>query len=78
MPQGNPERPNQEETAATTLFSIILGRFNVICLTPAVDMITGQDARTPHHGDSRKFRRVACEKGGAPIVCLDSTEEDAQ
>ena len=44
--RGNPKRLNQEETAATTLFSIILGRFNVICLTPQVDQITWKDAET--------------------------------
>lgn len=49
MPQGNPKRLDQEETAATTLFSIILGSFNVICLTPEVDQITWKDAEVGHN-----------------------------
>ncbi|HTM16478.1 MAG TPA: hypothetical protein VL135_06225 [Terracidiphilus sp.] len=45
---GNPERLDLSTTAATTSFSVILGGFNVICLTLQVDQITGEDAEVRH------------------------------
>src|SRR3954452_6543611 len=65
-----PERLYRNDPAATTSFSIILGRLNVICLTPPVEQITSEDPEAQHHS-CRYVIETICSRNCSPNqACL--------